>query len=622
MEQQAALSEVRSQWRRMGNDFDASWAAIAGSVVGVTESAQRRVARSSAAYVPDVLDDLGRPRDIGPSARMNVGPLVGVTGAGIGLAESFFAAVVVAKIGVSRGLTTPQSLARGENILMGRASLAISDAGRAAERVRLAPTRVTHYQRALTLPSCARCVVLADRLYRMEQAFQRHPQCFPEGVVASGPALDAASRRWYEGELVVLTTASGQELPITGNHPVLTRRGWVPANLLNEGDEVLRSTRPQGAGALMVPDHDQVPARVEDIWGSFAVSGLDSVESSPEDFHGDGQDGKVDIVWSDRALNRRAVSALFQHGLEQSFAGGAGAASSLYSEGASELLDLWDASVAGGFVGLGDLSLPLGLREGFVPGLACGAHVAQFDPHVGHAFGDGTSGYGVFAGQRVQAGPGFVLPDDFSHRDVGSGLPRWDAPGAKYSVETREGYASAGLDLLHRLSGQVEADRIVKLVRRDFRGHVYSLSSSEGWHVANSLIVSNCDCRHLPSGQMEDGPTGDAREYFESLSEAEQDRIFTKAGAEAIRNGADISQVVNARRGMYTTTGYDGKQWKFTREGTTRRGSYGSGFRSPRYEGVQQPKAPRRLMPEQIQAIARDKEEYLRLLERYGYFYY
>src|SRR5699024_10115829 len=55
-----------------------------------------------------------------------------------------------------------------------------------------------------------------------------------------------------------------------------------------------------------------------------------------------------------------------------------------------------------------------------------------------------------------------------------------------------------------------------------------------------------CLCTHLPvSPDMSDlaaqaeGYAVSAEEYFEELSRAEQDRIFTKAGAEAIRNGAD-----------------------------------------------------------------------------------
>lgn len=39
------------------------------------------------------------------------------------------------------------------------------------------------------------------------------------------------------------------------------------------------------------------------------------------------------------------------------------------------------------------------------------------------------------------------------------------------------------------------------------------------------------------------------------MSAAEQDATFTKAGAEAIRNGANIGRVVNARQSTYVPTG-------------------------------------------------------------------
>lgn len=71
-----------------------------------------------------------------------------------------------------------------------------------------------------------------------------------------------------------------------------------------------------------------------------------------------------------------------------------------------------------------------------------------------------------------------------------------------------------------------------------------------------------CQCISVPLSSVDDPdwepsegavrPT-DLKTYFESLPREEQERVFTKAGAEAIRDGADMSQVVNARRGMYTT---------------------------------------------------------------------
>lgn len=60
-----------------------------------------------------------------------------------------------------------------------------------------------------------------------------------------------------------------------------------------------------------------------------------------------------------------------------------------------------------------------------------------------------------------------------------------------------------------------------------------------------------CRCSTVPiqGDRVPDGLFSTPGDYFESLSPAEQDRVFTKSGAEAIRLGADPVKVVNARRG-------------------------------------------------------------------------
>lgn len=150
---------------------------------------------------------------------------------------------------------------------------------------------------------------------------------------------------------------------------------------------------------------------------------------------------------------------------------------------------------------------------------------------------------------------------------------------------------------------------------------------------AGFLRHPRCDCRHVPStedvaGDLRTSPSG----YFRSLPASEQERVFTKAGAQAIRDGADISQVVNARRGMTAASGriqsskVFGRDLYLTTEGTSVRGAAGrrlaergtrvqpSGNRTLRYAN-----APR-LMPESIYQIARgDRDEAVRLLRLNGF---
>lgn len=126
-----------------------------------------------------------------------------------------------------------------------------------------------------------------------------------------------------------------------------------------------------------------------------------------------------------------------------------------------------------------------------------------------------------------------------------------------------------------------------------------------------------CDCIHVQTtsahAAASEGLVHDPYEYFKSLSAAEQDKVYGKADAAAIRDGADIFQVVNAKRGVsYAGVSSDGTRRGQrvvsgrTTEGTSRRGTYG------RTSGP-------RLTPEAIYAKGLGREATLADLERYGY---
>lgn len=134
-----------------------------------------------------------------------------------------------------------------------------------------------------------------------------------------------------------------------------------------------------------------------------------------------------------------------------------------------------------------------------------------------------------------------------------------------------------------------------------------------------------CRCKHIPADEnIATDMLTNPNAYFDSLGRAEQDRVFTNAGAEAIRLGADIRQVVNARRGMNTAQQNPrgwiprgqleavtmfGHDTFVTTEGVTKRGVYGK----------TRGKKPVRLMPESILALAENRDDALRLLRLYGY---
>jgi hypothetical protein len=130
-----------------------------------------------------------------------------------------------------------------------------------------------------------------------------------------------------------------------------------------------------------------------------------------------------------------------------------------------------------------------------------------------------------------------------------------------------------------------------------------------------------CKCKHIPAVEDVAGDLRtDADAYFRSLSEAEQNRAFGRARAQALRDGADMSQVVNSRKGVYTAQVF-GRRIRATTSGTTSRGAYGRAQADLAKQSGQRYRRSRtpRLTPESIYKIAADRDDAIRLLKLYRY---
>lgn len=135
-------------------------------------------------------------------------------------------------------------------------------------------------------------------------------------------------------------------------------------------------------------------------------------------------------------------------------------------------------------------------------------------------------------------------------------------------------------------------------------------------HSQNFLRHPKCHGTTIPCKGRDkaekQGWITDPMDRFNRMSEAEQDRVFGHADAQAIRDGADIYQVVNAHRGMRPVG--RGNISMTTSEGTSR---YGWSRMIRKYEYGQ--KQRRRLTPEGIYSFNLPREQTIELLKREGY---
>jgi hypothetical protein len=127
-----------------------------------------------------------------------------------------------------------------------------------------------------------------------------------------------------------------------------------------------------------------------------------------------------------------------------------------------------------------------------------------------------------------------------------------------------------------------------------------------------------CDCQHWPVESWAEAEAAGLVTDPMVAFERDQIRGLSRADAQAIRDGADITAVVNAKRGggrrpqgMTNTITLDifDRTVKATLEGTTKRGEWRR----------KNPGLPIRLRPESIYEHAKDRADVLRLLRLYGY---
>lgn len=275
-----------------------------------------------------------------------------------------------------------------------------------------------------------------------------HVNCLlPDSLVTPCGQVTGTSDRWYDGDIVVIRTASGNRLSCTPNHPILTRSGWVSAGKLNKGDEVVSASEWRLSGDV----HDKnVPSSIQDVAEAFGRASemlAREVPVAAEDFHGDGVGSKVAVVRADgflsdglNAAGAKSVSDLLfcLAGMGATDLSGLGACLQFLARAFATTRSI----VRRLYLGCSRFSRHSRPLDGL--GLALGA---SLNPRFAKLRNDGTTRNAEQLGQGQLAG-----------------------------------------------AGQVFADKTVDIQTYDFHGRVLNLQTEYGYYVAGGIITHNCRC--------------------------------------------------------------------------------------------------------------------------------
>lgn len=320
--------------------------------------------------------------------------------------------------------------------------------------------------------------------------------CFVGSTVVSAPDIRRGFSRWYEGEVVTIETANGNQLTGTPNHPIATAKGWIALGSLNKGDYVL-SARDKVHPLSGYPDVNHRPAAFAEVLDSLRMMGRrERVAGAAVNFHGERPRGDIDVVTAVRELGDHVAPRRHQAVGNLWFPSADILAGALSSDGRARenRLSLW-ASTYSGMGGSGQFG---SLSSAQLPH----SHEVR---STSAAYGDSVaveaSAYRA-PGYAVPSGYGeFRLPTDVEiHnlivRNVYPERPtELHADALQVGANVRVGRTIGVGDRADAFAAGITFDHIVRVERKMFGGQVYNLETGTAWYFANGIVAHNCRCR-------------------------------------------------------------------------------------------------------------------------------
>lgn len=302
---------------------------------------------------------------------------------------------------------------------------------------------------------CPFCFALNKTITKLVPVEDSHPGCVLGDTTVGHASVVRTFDRLFKGPIVTVKTAGGKHLSLTENHPVLTLSGWKAAGLLNPGDDLICCDGSERVVRLADDHDDDMPASIAEVHEAFGSTGrvttATEVETSAEDFHGDGAGSDVAEVRTDSRLLGDPQATVRQHLCEHGFLVGDEPQIALAGLGEFDSLPERHLPDPGSRVGTGDLCLPL-LGGHALPPLGFNLGLRpQLDPLAEQESGDGQSG---------NPGPLRELKD--------------------------------------RYPGQVVVDHVESVKVEMSECHVYNLETLHGYYTGNGIVVQNCRCIKVP----------------------------------------------------------------------------------------------------------------------------
>lgn len=398
---------------------------------------------------------------------------------------------------------------------------------------------------------CPTCASRNGRVYPVDRVpIPWHPRCVLGDTHVSPGVLAAVIRSIYRGNVVSIRLQSGERLSVTANHPVLTTTGWVKAEALRNGDQVvchgLHRELPEVAEP---PDLHQVPATAEDVFAAFSQASAVTtmrVPVAPLDLHGDGAfiEGDVDVVRAEGLLqgyrDPEASDAL------RNESGVFGCVRfrplSALSHADAALLGL--GAAANGSVRRFREALAL-LRGGLSHAEEHRIAAAAWrDPVLAQEVGDGVALHAEALGDGLDAGTLGECPECSSLVVNRAVAGEFDPSGTEATQHDAVGYPEMLRDLRAAHPGAVDLDEVVGVEVDAFHGFVYTFETFCGaYAIGQRVRVATRNCRCVATPVPDEAVQERDPDLRRTLLDADRWQAEHERGVEAYAEGQHKERV-------------------------------------------------------------------------------
>lgn len=268
--------------------------------------------------------------------------------------------------------------------------------------------------------------------------------CFAgETKIASDSNVVRSYKHKYDGKIISIKTAGGVQFSCTPNHPILTPGGWVAAELLNNGDNILVTHGENNVFSRVNPYIDHRFPRIDAIHEFGKKTRGQRTCGLSVNFHGDVSTADVEVVTHKRFL--------------------------------------WDGIDACRRNCINKFLLKLSNKT-----------ISRFGSLVEHFWSVCMTSFSLIS-RKCKSLPFFKCSMSHSCKHGFGTIANGDVVLTEYSINDLPADTVIDGELLNRLSCKVFIDTIVNVDVSALSTHVYNLQTENGYYFVNSIIPQDAE---------------------------------------------------------------------------------------------------------------------------------